>query len=103
MGVPTGSGPGYRRPVLVIQSNDFNKSKINTVIAAAITSNLKLAKAPGNIFLKKEDSGLPKDSVVNVSQIITLDKEMLTDLVGFLGSRHLKRVETGIKTILSIK
>jgi len=103
LGLPTGSGPGYRRPVLVIQSDDFNKSRINTVIVVVITSNLLLADAPGNVLLKKKDSGLPKDSVINVSQIITIDKETLTELVGFVGNRYIKRVEQGIKTVLSIE
>ncbi|MCP5107624.1 MAG: type II toxin-antitoxin system PemK/MazF family toxin [bacterium] len=102
LGVPEGSGPGYRRPVLVIQSDDFNKSMINTVIVVVITGNLRLAEAPGNLLLKKEDSGLPKDSVINVSQIITIDKEILTELIGSLGNRYIKKVEQGIKTVLSI-
>jgi mRNA interferase MazF len=101
--MPSGSEPGYRRPVLVIQSDDFNKSNINTVVVAIITSNLKLAAAPGNVFLKKEDSGLTKDSVINVSQIITVDKQILTDLIGSLESRYLKKVEQGIKMVLSLK
>lgn len=87
----------------MIQSDDFNKSRINTVIVAVITSNLLLADAPGNVLLKKKDSGLPKDSVINVSQIITIDKEILTELVGFVGNRYIKRVEQGIKTVLSIE
>ena len=102
MGTPTGSGPGYRRPVLVIQSNDFNKSKINTVIVVVITGNLKLAEAPGNVFLKREDSGLKKDSVINVSQIITVDKEILIELIGSIGKKYIRKVEQGIKTVLSL-
>lgn len=102
LGSPVGSGPGYRRPVLVIQSDEFNKSKINTVIVAVITSNLRLAKAPGNVLIKKEESGLEKDSVINMSQIITIDKEMLTELVGTVGKRYLKKIENGIKLVLSL-
>lgn len=102
LGLPAGSEPGYRRPVLVIQSDAFNKSRINTVIVVVITSNLKLAKAPGNVFLKKEESGLEKDSVINVSQVLTINKEILIELVGSLSSRYLKKVEKGIKTVLSL-
>lgn len=103
MGLPLGSAPGYRRPVLVIQSNDFNKSKIKTVIVVPITSNLRLAEAPGNVFLKKEDSGLEKDSVINISQIVTVDKQLLTELVGTVEIRYLKKVEQGIRAVLSLK
>ncbi len=102
LGMPEGSEPGYRRPVLVLQSDDFNKSRIQTVIAAVITSNLRLSQAPGNVFLKKEDSGLSKDSVINVSQIVTLNKEDLIDAVGTLGNRLLKKVEKGLKLVLAL-
>jgi mRNA interferase MazF len=68
---PVGSGPGYRRPVLVVQSDDFNRSRIATVIALVITSNVKLAEAPGNVFLPRKLTGLPQDSIANVSQVIT--------------------------------
>ncbi len=88
---------------MVIQSDSFNRSKINTVVVVVITGNLRLAEAPGNVFLKKEDSGLEKDSVINVSQIITIDKEILTELVGIIGTKYIKRVEQGIKTVLSLK
>ncbi|MCX6579249.1 MAG: type II toxin-antitoxin system PemK/MazF family toxin [Candidatus Aminicenantes bacterium] len=103
LGLPLGSGPGYRRPVLVIQSDDFNKSKINTVIVVPITSNLRLAEAPGNVFLKKEDCDLEKDSVINVSQIITVDKQLLTELIGSVNPKYIKRVEQGVKTVLSLR
>ena len=80
-----GSEPGYSRPVLVVQSDDFNRSRISTVIVVAITSNTRLAAAPGNVLLPSKVSGLPKDSVANVSQLITLDKAFLTGRVGSLG------------------
>ena len=79
---PSASEPGYRRPLLIIQSDDFNRSRINTVIAAVITSNLRLSEAPGNVLLSKKDSKLPKKSVANVSQLITVDKSFLTEKVG---------------------
>lgn len=79
---PVGSEPGYRRPVLVIQDDTFTQSRINTVIVAIITSNLQLAEAPGNVLLPCEGSGLSKESVVNVSQILTIDKTFLVERIG---------------------
>jgi mRNA interferase MazF len=102
LGMPGGSEHAYRRPALVLQSDAFNKSKIRTIIAAVITSNLRLAQAPGNVLLKKEDSGLPKDSVINVSQIVTLDKDDLTDAIGTIGNRLIKKVEKGLKLVLAL-
>ena len=81
---PVGSEPGYRRPVLIIQDDTFTQSRISTVIVAIITSNLRLAEAPGNVLLPSAASGLPKDSVANVSQILTLDKTFLVERVGSL-------------------
>jgi len=99
---PEGSGPGYRRPVLVVQANDFNRSRINTVIVAVITSNLALAVAPGNITIKAGRSGLPKDSVVNVSQLITIDKRFLTERVKALDQQTLAEVDNGIRLVLEL-
>ena len=98
--VPVASEPGYRRPLLVIQSNDFNRSRINTTITAVITSNLGLAHAPGNVFLLKDESGLVKDSVVNVSQLITVDKSFFTEKAGSISAIKLKEVEAGIRLVL---
>ena len=99
---PKISEPGYKRPVLIIQSNSFNKSKINTIICAVITSNVSLAKAPGNIHLKKLESKLPKESVINVSQIITIDKSLLSKYVSTLNKEVIKKIEYGIKIVLDI-
>jgi len=99
---PSGSKSGYRRPIIVVQSNDFNASQIRTIVAVAITSNLNLAKAPGNVLLKGKQTGLSKDSVANVSQIVTLDKSYLTEKVGNLTSGQLKKVEDSLKLILSL-
>ncbi len=99
---PQGSGPGYKRPLLIVQSNEFNKSKINTVIAAVITTNLRLATAPGNIMLSKKKSKLPKESVVNVSQIITLDKFLLTEKVNTLPESIMLQINEGMKLVLSL-
>lgn len=99
---PVGSGPGFRRPVLIVQSNEFNDSAIGTTICAAVTSNLRLAKAPGNVRLTKKASGLSQDSVVNVSQLVTLDKRLLTALLRRLPAETLRDVEAGIKLVLAI-
>ncbi len=99
---PAGSGPGYRRPVLVIQSNDFNESRIRTVIVAAITSNVRLVEAPGNVLCRKRESGLRCDSVINVSQVLTVDKSFLTQRVRALPAHLLDQVEEGLRLVLSL-
>ena len=99
---PVGSGPGYRRPVLVVQSDEFNQSAIRTTICAVITSNLRLAAAPGNVSLKRRASGLSKDSVVNVSQLITVDKQLLTSRIGRLAPEALRDVDAGIRLALTL-
>ena len=99
---PVGSGPGYRRPVLVVQAEAFNRSRIGTVVVATISSNMALAAAPGNVALTKRQSGLPKPSVVNVSQILTLDRTTLTDPVRALGRREMGRVGDGLRLILGL-
>ena len=100
---PAGSEPGYRRPVLVIQSDDFNRSRIATLIALVITSNLRLAQAPGNVFLPQKLTGLPKDSVANVSQIVTMDKSFLTEKVGALPSNLIEQIEKGLHLVLHLR
>jgi len=100
--VPSASEPGYRRPLLVVQSDDFNYSKISTVIAVVINSNLNLAEAPGNVLLSRKSTGLPKKSVANVSQIITIDKTSLTERTGRLSPDQLQEVEAGIRLVLSL-
>ncbi|MEJ2307204.1 MAG: type II toxin-antitoxin system PemK/MazF family toxin [candidate division WOR-3 bacterium] len=99
---PRASEPGYKRPVLILQSDAFNRSNINTVICAVITSNIRLARAPGNVILSKKNSNLPKKSVVNVSQIVTLDKSYLTECVGAISKNLMGKVENGIKLVLEI-
>jgi mRNA interferase MazF len=99
---PIGSGPGYRRPVLIVQSDVFNASKIAIVIVAAITSNIELARAPGNVRLDQRESRLPKDSVVNVSQLATLDRRILTERVAILLEGTMARVDAGVRLILSV-
>ena len=99
---PIKSQPGFRRPVLVIQSDTFNQSKISTVICAVITSNLRLSEAPGNVLLLARTSGLSKDSVINVSQIITVDKSFLTEKMGELNQKLINKLEEGLKLVLSL-
>ena len=99
---PTASELGYRRPLLIMQSNDFNRSHISTVIAVVITSILRLAEAPGNVLLSKKDSGLPKRSVANVSQLITVDKSFLAEKAGKLSLHKLQEVEAGVRLVLSL-
>ena len=99
---PAGSGPGFRRPVVVVQSNPFNQSRIATVVVAIVTSNLALADAPGNVRVGKSDSGLPKPSVVNVSQLITLDRELLTQRVRGLPADTIRRIDEGLRLALDL-
>ena len=99
---PTGSEPGFKRPVLIIQSNIYNKSKINTVICVVITSNLKLSTAGKNILLKSSESSLPKDSVINTSQIVTIDKDYLDQPVGFVSSKVLHQLENSLRVVLGL-
>lgn len=98
--IPEGSEPGYRHPHVVIQNNVFNASKINTVVICALTSNLKRAKAPGNVLLKKGEGNLKKDSVVNISQIITVDKSNLIEKIGSLSSSRVKQIIEGVKLLI---
>lgn len=99
---PVGSGPGYKRPVLVVQANPFNSSRIATVIVATLTSNLALAEAPGNVRITKSDSGLPQTSVVNVSQLVTLDRSILTSKVKTLPGIVMDKVDSGLKLVLAL-
>ena len=103
LNAPQGSSPGFRRPVLIIQANTFNHSKINTAICLVITSNTRLAGAPGNIFLSAKDSGLPKDSLINISQIITIDKQYLTEMVKKVRPVLMEDVANSIKLVLDIE
>ncbi|HWI46501.1 MAG TPA: type II toxin-antitoxin system PemK/MazF family toxin [Rubrobacter sp.] len=99
---PVASEPGHRRPVLIVQSDDFNRSRIRTVIAVVLTTNLRLAEAPGNVPVSKEDTALSRDSVANVSQIITLDKTFLTERVTRISDRIMMSVEEGLRTVLAL-
>ena len=97
---PIGSEPGYRRPVLIVQDDIFTQSRINTVIVVIITSNIQLAEAPGNTLLQSKVTGLPKDSVANVSQLFTIDKKTLVERIGMLPESLQEKVDEGLRTVL---
>ena len=99
---PEGSEPGYRRPVLVVQDDAFNASKINTVVVVALTSNMALHAAPGNVLLSKRSTRLPKASVANVSQILTLDKSLLTERISQVEPSVMREVDDGLRLVLNI-
>ena len=99
---PRGSAPGYRRPLLIVQADGFNHSRIATTIAVALTSNLRLVDAPGNVLLTKRASGLPKDSVANVSQFVTLHQDALTERAGRIGGDLLAAVDAGLRLALAL-
>lgn len=102
LGEPRGSGPGFRRPVLIVQDDAFNASRIATTIAVVLTSNLALSAAPGNVLLPKRATGLPRDSVANVSQVVTIDKAVLVERAGSLGRARLGAVEQGLRLALGL-
>ena len=97
---PVGSGPGFRRPVLIVQGDALNRSRLATVICVSLTSNLRWADAPGNVLLSSRSTGLPRDSVANVSQIVALDRSLLVEQAGRLSRRQTELVLTGIELIL---
>ena len=99
---PRGSEPGLRRPVFVLQADSFNLSRIQTVIVVVLTGNTALAAAPGNVLLPARASGLPKDWVVNVSQVRTLDRQFLAERVGVLSSRWREAVEDGLRLAMGL-
>ena len=100
LGEPAGSAPAFRRPVVVVQSEAFTRSRIGTVVCVGLTSSLKWADAPGNVALSARSSGLERDSVANVSQIVTLDRTELDERVGKISQRELDRIIDGIGIVL---
>ena len=100
LGVPRGSGPGFRRPYVVVQNDLFNSSRIRTVVVCAITSNLKRLRAPGNVLLEDGEANLPKRSVVNISQVFTVDRELLEGRVGELSASRLEDVLEGLRFLI---
>ena len=99
---PIGSEPGYRRPMLIIQSDIFTRSAIKTVLCTAITSNLHLAAAPGNVRIAARTSGLPKPSVVNVSQVTTIDRSFLKARIKTLDADTMRQIDEGLRLVLSL-
>ena len=100
LGEPSGSGPGLRRPFVVVQNDLFNRSRLATVIMCALTSNLRRAEAPGNVLLAQGEGNLSQDSVVNVTQLFTIDKGELTDRIGRLGNDRVADILRGIRLVL---
>ena len=99
---PCGSEPGFRRPVLVVQADSFNRSRLRTVLGVVLTSNTRLLDAPGNVLVPAGDSGLTKDSVANVTQIVTLDEDFLSKRSGRIATRVMARVDAGLKLVLDL-
>jgi len=99
---PAGSAPGFRRPLLIVQNDSFNRSRLRTLIGVVLTSNLRLVEAPGNVLIPARSSGLPKDSVANVSQIITVDRDFLGEPAGRIRGQLLKDIENGLRLVLGL-
>jgi mRNA interferase MazF len=102
LGEPEGSEPGYRRPVIIVQSDAFNRSRLRTVVAVVLMSNLRLVEAPGNVLVPAKASGLPKDSVANVSQVVTLDRDFLLERAGRLRGQPMKDLDSGLRLVLGL-
>lgn len=101
-GKPIGSAPGYRRPALVVSADRFNRSRLATLVVAAVTSNARLSDAPGNVDVESSTSGLDKPSVVNVSQLLTIDRRLLESRIGALSTAELRRVDSGLRLSLGL-
>jgi mRNA interferase MazF len=102
LGEPSGSEAGFRRPIVIVQSEAFNRSRLRTVVAAVLTSHLRLVEAPGNVLVPAKAAGLPKDSVVNVSQIITVDRDFLAEPAGRIRGQLLRDIENGLRLVLGL-
>ena len=100
LGTPSGSAPGFRRPMVVVQGDPFNRSRVATVLCVPLTSNLRWAEAPGNVVLPARATRLSKDSVANVSQLVTLDRNVLEEHVVKLSRRRLEAILTGVDVVL---
>ena len=99
---PVGSEPGYRRPLVVVQADSFNQSRIQTILGVALTTNLRLADAPGNLLLTSRETGLPRDCVANISQIIAADRRTLTERVSALPPILMEKIEAGLRLVLNL-
>ena len=99
---PRGSEPGFRRPILVVQADAFNRSRLRTVLCVVLTSNTRLLDAPGNVLLRASTTGLPKDSVANITQIVTLDEDYLAGRIGRIPPKLMAHVDAGLKLVLDL-
>ena len=99
---PRESEPGFRRPVLIVQADAFNRSRLRTVIGVALSSNMRLLDAPGNVLLQAAGTGLPRDSVANVTQLLTIDENYLTERAGQVSRRFMRQVENGLRLVLGL-
>lgn len=99
---PRGSEPGFRRPILVVQADAFNRSRLRTVLCVVLTSNTRFLDAPGNVLLRAGTSGLPKDSVANITQVVTLDEDYLAERIGRIPPKLMAHVDAGLKLVLDL-
>lgn len=99
---PQGSEPGFRRPVVIVQADAFNRSRLRTVLAVVLTSNLRLLDAPGNVLVPAADAGLPKDSVANVTQLVVLDRDFLIERTGRLPAGRMVQIDAGLRLVLDL-
>ena len=99
---PQGSAPGFRRPIVIVQTDSFNRSRIRTVIGVVLTTNMRLLNAPGNVLVPAESVGLPKDSVANVTQVVTLDRDYLVERAGQVSARLLAGIDAGLRLVLDL-
>ena len=102
LGEPDASEPGYRRPIVIVQSDGFNRSRLRTVIAVVLMTNVRLVEAPGNVLVPAKASGLPRDSVANVSQVITVDRDYLLDRAGRIRGQLMKDIDSGLRLVLGL-
>ncbi len=99
---PRGSEPGFRHPILILQADAFNRSRLRTVVGVVVSSNTRLLDAPGNVLLRAKAVGLPRDSVANVTQLVTVDRDYLEERAGKVPSKTLARVEAGLRLVLDL-
>jgi len=99
---PRGSEPGFRHPILVLQANAFNRSRLRTVVGVVVSSNTRLLNAPGNVLLRSKEVGLPRDSVANVTQFVTVDRDYLEERAGKVPAKTLARVDAGLRLVLDL-
>lgn len=102
LGIPRGSAPAYRRPVVIVQADSFNRSALQTVVVVGVTTNLRLAAMPGNVFVAASTAGLSQDSVVNVTQLVSVDGQYLDERIGSLPRHLLDDVERGLRQVLHL-